>query len=144
MPGPHPEFHVRAATRRRLERLGDEFLADFLSRKALRKPAQAGVLVSLARVLTRLGLVEEGMEVDRRLVALMPHSPIVHYNLGCSLALSGHTRRALESLRQAIVLGYDDAEFMRRDDDLACLREEPVFAAMVAELVDRQSSIPRN
>jgi hypothetical protein len=103
-----------------------------------------GVLVSLARVLTRLGLVEEGMKVDRRLVALMPRSPIVHYNLGCSLALTGRRRRALESLRQAIALGYDDPEFMRRDGDLACLRAEPVFAAMIAELVDRHSPISRN
>lgn len=139
-----PEFPVRAATRRRLERLGNEFLADFLGRKAKRAPASVEVLVSLARVLSNLGLIEEGLDVDRRLVALMPRSPIVHYNLGCSLALSGRRKVAMVSLQRAVALGYDDAEFMRRDDDLACLREEPLFLALVAELIDRRSGIPLN
>ena len=132
---PHEnKLRIRPGVQKRLHQIGQEFLADFLTRKARRAPDSVEVLVTLARVLTDLGRLEEGLSVDEKLVSLIPRNPIVHYNLGCSQALLGRTDEALDSLRQAIRLGYTDLDYMRRDADLESLREEPGFEALIEEL----------
>ena len=74
------------------------------------------------------------MDVDRRLVALLPDDPSVRYNLACSLALTGAREAALDALGEAIQRGYDDPEHLSADDDLASLRDEPRFVALLAGL----------
>jgi hypothetical protein len=58
----------------------------------------------------------------------------VHYNLACSLAILGEVGEALDALEEAVRLGYDDADFLQRDEDLANLREEARFRALVTRL----------
>ena len=54
------------------------------------------------------------------------------YNLGCVAALSGDRPQALDSLRQAVEGGFRDADAMANDPDLASLRGDPEFEAIVA------------
>ena len=131
---PPSELRLRPSVREELNRLGHEFQADFLGRKAAWAPESVEVLADLARVLMRLGRHEEGLEVHERLVRLIPRNPIVLYNLACSQAMCERSKEALDSLRSAIHLGYDDVEFMRRDEDLVSLRETPAFEALVHEI----------
>ena len=116
---------------RRLERMGLEFLVDFHEIALRHRPDDPELLSELGQNYTRLGRYEEGLAVDRRLVELVPDNPTVHYNLGCSLALSGAVQPALDALELAVELGYADAGFMLEDEDLATLRQEPRFAALV-------------
>jgi Flp pilus assembly protein TadD len=118
----------------RIERLGLEFLAELLGRSLVLHPDRFDALVEYATVLTRLGRLEEGLEADRRLVALAPDDPTVHYNLACSLALVGQDSAALDELERAVTLGYRDAEHLLVDEDLAVLRGSPRFARLFAEL----------
>ena len=118
----------------RLERVGDEFLADILARAATRHPDNVGALTDLAAILTRLGRLEEGLAVDERLVRLVPGDPTVHYTLGCSLALLGRRQAALDALEHAFVLGYRDTEQLLADDDLRALRDEPRYLKLVERL----------
>ena len=143
MPSPF-EFRLRPAVQRRLAHLGREFQADFLGRKAEHAPESVEILVPLARILTDLGRIEEGLAIDERLVALIPRNPIVHYNLACSRALLGRKRDALDSLRTAVLLGYDDVEYLRQDDDLASLHTDPGFLALIEEIALRQNETPSN
>ena len=143
MPTPF-ELRLRPAVRERLDRLGHEFQADFLGRKATRAPESVEVLVCLARVLMRLGRHEEGLEVHERLVRLIPRNPIVHYNLACSQALCERSEDALDSLRSAIHLGYDDVDYMRRDEDLVSLREDPAFEALASAILLKSNETPSN
>jgi Flp pilus assembly protein TadD len=117
-----------------LDRLGLEFLAEFLGRASRRHPERLEPLAELATVLTRLGRLEEGLAADERLVQLAPEDPTVRYNLACSLALLGRKEAALEALERAAALGYDDAEQLETDADLASLRAEPRFKTLVARL----------
>lgn len=118
----------------RFDRLGLEFLADFLGRARQHRPDNLEALAELGAVYTRLGRFREGLDIDRRLVALDPANPTVHYNLACSLALCGEREGALDALEEALRHGYDDAAHLSSDDDLKSLRDEPRFLAFVERL----------
>jgi serine/threonine-protein kinase len=55
------------------------------------------------------------------------------YNLACYWALTGHQKRALVALKRAIDLGFSGS-LLTRDPDLASLREDPEFVALVGSL----------
>lgn len=121
-------------TRRRLEKLGLEFLDEILRRELLRRPENLDALAERAQVLTRQGRHREGLALDRRLVRLVPEDPTARYNLACSLALTGKVEEALDSLELAVELGYSDGPFLAADQDLAPLRGEPRFQALLETL----------
>jgi tetratricopeptide (TPR) repeat protein len=129
----------------RMDRLGLEFLAEFLGRAARRHPENVEALTELATTLTRLGRIEEGLVVDERLVRLLPRNATAHYNLACSLALLKRPEPALAALERAVELGYDDAKHLLADEDLYELRAAERFQALVQRLqgdrrVDRTGS----
>ncbi len=127
----HPQ---ESASHPALERLGLEFLADFLGRARRHRPEDVEVLAELATTLTRLGRHEEGLSLDRRLVELLPDDATARYNLACSLALCHASAAALLELERAIELGYSDADHLLADEDLSSLRHEPNFLALVERL----------
>ena len=65
---------------------------------------------------------------------IAPDRPGPRYNLACALARAGSRRAALEALEKAVELGFADAAGMAADADLATLREEPRFVALLAAL----------
>jgi len=91
------------------------------------RPDFVQVLASLGDVYTRKGFYEEGLEVDHRLAKLKPDDPIVHYNLACSLSLVDEVDKALEELKEAVLLGYDDFSYILKDPDLKAVRKHPQF-----------------
>jgi len=118
----------------RMDRIGLEFLAEFLGRATRRRPENVEALTELATTLTCLGRIEEGLVVDERLVRLPPANATAHYNLACSLALLKRSEPALAALERAVELGYDDAEHLLADEDLYELREAERFRALVQRL----------
>jgi len=131
-------LRLDAALRRRLDQLGLEFSVEFHSIARRHRPDDLEVLAELGHAYTRLGRIGEGLEVDRRLVALAPENPTVHYNLACSLALAGQGEDALGALESAVRLGYVDVAHLLRDEDLVSLRELPRFRSLVASLQDAE------
>ena len=69
-------------------------------------------------------ILEEGLRA-------WPESPTVHYNLACLDALEGDPEAALGSLRRAVDLRPEVAEWARDDQDLKALRERPEFRELV-------------
>jgi len=134
--GPQPAI-VTPELALELEKLGLSFLAEILAAELERHPENMEALAELGHVYTRRGETQKGLEVDRTLVRLAPHNPSAHYNLACSLALTGQSDLALDSLERAIERGYDDPEFMSGDDDLASLRHDARFQALVQRLRER-------
>lgn len=59
------------------------------------------------------------------------------YNIACCKAKRGRVENSLEYLQAAIDAGYDDAEHMQNDDDLAAVRDEPRFAELAGHAADR-------
>jgi Flp pilus assembly protein TadD len=125
---------LSADLRDRLAQHGLSFLAEFYELAVKHRPRNLEALAERAHVYTRLGRVQEGLAVDRQLAELEPDNPTVHYNLACSLALTGENALALDELERAVSLGYSDSDFLLGDDDLKSLRDEPRFVRLIERL----------
>jgi len=125
-----------------LERLGFEFLVEFLERARLRQGGNAEILAELGSAYTKLGRFAEGLAVDQQLVALAPDNATAHYNLACSWALCGELESALDALEVAVERGYDDAQHLLADDDLQALRAEPRFLELLRKLDSTRGAPP--
>jgi hypothetical protein len=64
----------------------------------------------------------------------------VFYDLACFRALAGDRKGALASLRHAVQKGFRDVTAIESDPDLALLREENGYRAIVADLKGRPTS----
>jgi predicted Zn-dependent protease len=80
------------------------------------------VLEVLAQLYTRVGRNEDGLSMDLRLSKSRPQDPLVHYNLACSLALTGQHDQSLGVLKKAVEMGYNDFDWMIKDTDLDPIR----------------------
>ena len=69
-------------------------------------------------------VLEEGLEA-------WPESPSIFYEMGCWEAEYGDKQKALDWLRRARDKEPKIVEWMREDDDLLSLREEPEFHALL-------------
>ena len=124
----------------RIKELGDLFLTRFLEVETGRYADNVDALAELGHAYTRLGRLEEGLSVDQRLVQLIPHNATAHYNMACSLALLDRRDEAIDALEAAIERGYEDAEFMQRDQDLSNVWNEARFRELVERLETHRSS----
>jgi hypothetical protein len=62
------------------------------------------------------------------------------YNLTCALALQGKAQAALAALDQAIAAGFNDAEHVSQDTDLASLRDSDAFKQRLAQMAARSKA----
>lgn len=99
-----------------------------------RCPDYVEVIEMLGALYTKVGRIADGLRMDRKLVRLQPDNATAHYNLACSLALSKRRTEALHSLRQAVALGYSDADWMLQDPDLESLKADPGFQHLLGQL----------
>lgn len=99
-----------------------------------RNPDYTEVVGLLGALYTRVGRIADGLRMDRKLVRLEPDNPTAHYNLACSLALCKKRPAALQSLRKAVSLGYDDVDWMLQDPDLEILKPDPEFQQLLDQL----------
>jgi hypothetical protein len=60
-----------------------------------------------------------------------PTRPIHWYNLACAQARVGARREAIDSLERAVAAGFEDRARMASDEDLASLREDARFQALL-------------
>jgi tetratricopeptide (TPR) repeat protein len=84
-------------------------------------------LIQLGEIYTQLGEWQNGLEVDLRLKELRPRDPYVLYNLACSYSLLNQIDLAFNTIREAIVCGYDDFEHLSNDQDLGNLMTDSRF-----------------
>ena len=130
---PPGEAAVRAAAEARARRIEVEFL----ERVRVRLPQHPAVLESLGCLYTEMGRYQDGLAADRDMVRMTPQAPTAWYNLACSLALTGQAGEAFAALDKAVALGYDDADWLRTDPDLAPLHADPRFGRLLARFQDR-------
>ncbi len=104
-------------------------------------------LLALTKVYHSLNQTADAMRTTQELVALAQKNPSDLYDVACALAQSaalspGEPRQALtveavQTLKQAIAAGWNDAGRTSRDPELALLRKRDDFRRLLAELFDR-------
>lgn len=119
------------------ERSQLDFELAFFGDLLRRMPDYSDALRAQAGNLTTKGLLKEGLLIDQVLVKLRPDDPDAHYNLACRYALMLQPDLAIETLRQAVALGYCDFRYMIQDRDLVSLRKDPRFGALLREYAER-------
>jgi tetratricopeptide (TPR) repeat protein len=110
-----------------------DFELDVFTRILTAAPEFPEVLRAQASNMTVKGRLQDGLAVDKKLVALRPADPTAHYNLACRYALLKQPDLALATLRKAIELGYRDFRYMDEDHDLDSIRKDPRFRKLVRE-----------
>lgn len=108
-----------------------EFEIHFFESVHKRCPRYTEVIELLGGLYTKTGRIADGLKMDRKLVRLQPTNSTAHYNLACSFALSERPLDALDSLRTAVQLGYDDHTWMLEDPDLKSLQADPEFQRLL-------------
>ncbi len=100
-------------------------------------PQDTCVLKLLGDDYTTAGRIQAGLEVDLQLASLLPADPTVHYNLACSHSLVGELRESAQALCRAIRLGYDEWDWMRKDEDLDNLRHSVEYVSVTSLVESR-------
>ncbi|MBI4436912.1 MAG: hypothetical protein HY590_05855 [Candidatus Omnitrophica bacterium] len=116
------------------------FQIDFCERLLEKNPTFVEAMIVLGELYSRKGLHEKGLGIDLRLVQLRPEDPICHYNLACSYSLLKRNTEALAALEKSIVLGYDDFQFLQKDDDLYALRQDARYQELLNKYQKKRTS----
>jgi len=111
-----------------------DFEIAFYEQLDARNPADERVIELLAHLYTKVGRIDEGLSMDKRLRDCRPDDPLVHYNLACSLALTGQRDEAVAVLQKALDLGYRDLNWLMQDKDLAQLKGYAPFEDLMTRL----------
>lgn len=119
------------STRRLREQSQLDFEVEFLGRILERDPFYADALRVHANNLAAKGLYGRALQMDRRLVRLLPDRAIPWYNLACSYAVLGMADPAIAALQRSLELGYRHHDHVRRDPDLKSLRHDPRFIRLL-------------
>jgi non-specific serine/threonine protein kinase len=90
-------------------------------------PEDARARILCAGMYAQMGRVEDAVRETSLAMTLRPNEATVLYNAACTFANLGRNSDALEALRKAWEAGYKDAEWTRRDPDLAPLHGDPEF-----------------
>jgi tetratricopeptide (TPR) repeat protein len=119
------------STRRLREQSQLDFEIEFLGRVLERDPYFADALRVHGNNLAAKGQYARALQIDRRLVRLIPENAIAWYNLACTYAVLGMIEPAFSALQRSLELGYRLIYHLRRDPDLKALRRDPRFARLV-------------
>lgn len=109
----------------------DAFEINFFENLLKKDSKNPETLELLGGLYSKHEMVNQALRIDRRLARISPQNPRVQYNLACTLCLLGRKREALESLRKAIELGYDDRNWLIQDSDFNSLKNHPEFQSLV-------------
>jgi Flp pilus assembly protein TadD len=108
-----------------------QFDVQFYERVLERQPNDIRILKLLGELYARQGRHDRSLEIDRRLVNLLPRDGTVHYNLACSLAMVGNSQEAVAALAHALELGYNDFGQLEVDPELDGVRGRPEFQTLL-------------
>ncbi len=109
----------------------DAFEILFYENLTRRDRTNPAALELLGGLYSKYGMPKQTLRIDRRLSKLLPDDARIRYNFACSLSILSRKSEAVSELAQAIELGYDDWDWMKKDPDLAPLKGYPPFEKLV-------------
>lgn len=118
------------------------YFAEGLECNADNWPAYLGIGIAELR----RGRVDEAMTAFHRAQKLAraggEEDAGIYFNLACGYSRQGEKARALEALESSVKLGWADPKAMVDDPDLAPLRDDPKFKALVDRAWDLKQNQP--
>ncbi len=87
---------------------------------------------------------EDAEKTCREQIALVPKDEGPHYNLACALARQGKAEAAVAELKEAVALGFTDADHLEADSDLDSIREAKGYADVVKAAKEAQAKAIAN
>jgi Flp pilus assembly protein TadD len=96
-------------------------------------PDDPVVRFGLAGAYLDAGRVEDAVREANLAMVLRPNEATVLYNAACTFCFLGRKGDAMEALRKSWHAGYKDADWTRRDPDLALLHGDPEFERLFPE-----------
>ena len=100
------------------------------------EPANTRAWRMLGTALQQNKQLDRALEAYNKFLALQPVAPVIFYNIGTVYALKGDASRAFEWLGKARGTGKMDMTQMQVDADLAPLKNDPRFAALLPKPAD--------
>ena len=85
-----------------------------------------------AVVLAEAGRKDDAMREGNHALELSPDDPVMLYNLCCLYSRLEEYPRAVETLRQAIAIGYANFAWMKHDPDIVRLRDRADYQELMA------------
>jgi adenylate cyclase len=108
-------------------KLAEELLPNYL----LQNPDDSRARMFFAISLSECGRREDAIREGAAALEMSPGDSVMLYNGACLYSQLGETRRAIDTLRQAIAGGTENYGWMRQDPDLAPLRDDPEFMELI-------------
>jgi tetratricopeptide (TPR) repeat protein len=96
-------------------------------------PEDVRARILLASTYAWVGNQEDAIRQVDMAVALRPADANILYNAACTYAVMGMKAEALSLLKRAGAAGHLNWDWLPRDPDLACLRDDPEFLQLIAE-----------
>jgi len=90
-------------------------------------PEDARARILLSSDYAEEGRTEDAMREANLAMLLRPNEATVHYNAACTFCSLKKKEEAMDAMRKAWKAGFKDADWARRDPDLALLHDEPEF-----------------
>jgi serine/threonine protein kinase len=130
-----------SADRQALERLGRNEHAVRLREgrmKALERqlemvPEDARARVLLSTNYAHVGKSEAALREAQRAIALRPNDTNILYNAACTYAVVGKRKEAVGLLGRLKDMNFPQFDWAARDPDLASLRDDPEFIALIGK-----------
>lgn len=92
-------------------------------------PENAKAALMHGYALHAAGRLDEALAAHERAAKFTEVSATALYNIACVHALQGNADKAFAALDQSIKAGFSMADHMKKDEDLASIRNDPRFAS---------------
>lgn len=80
------------------------------------------------------GQLDDAIVQHKKAAKFKSFAPVATYNLACALALKGEAEMAIETLHKAADVGFSQVDYMLSDSDLASIRDDERFTALVKKM----------
>ena len=109
-----------------------QLLLELLPNYLLQNPDDSRARMFYAVTLAEMGRNEEAIREGSMALELSPGDSVMLYNGACLYSRLGETKRAVDTLRQAMAGGYENFGWMKHDSDLDPIRDDPEFVELMA------------
>lgn len=100
-------------------------------RYLLQHPDEGRAHILYAADLTKVGRFDEARVEAAKAIQLSPDDSLMLYNVACFYSRLGEKNTAVETLKKAIISGYENYEWIKRDSDFDNIRSEPAYIELM-------------